>query len=167
MAQPAHKQIEIDEDMRHQRLEWRLQRIGWVIGALFLLAGALGLLGYGAMSRTRAGGAGISVEYDRFQRSSSLSEYRIDVDRSLAVDGRVRLRFDDALLHAVEIERIQPEPERTVLAGSASVMEFPAVAGNGTASVIVSYRPMTFGRVRGSIAAEGGPRAVLDQIVYP
>ncbi len=167
MADNAKSRIEIDEDMRHQRLEWRLQRIGWVIGGLFLLAGALGLMGYGPLSRAHAGDASFSVEYDRFQRASALSEYRIAIDPALAADGRLTLRFDDALLDAVEIERIQPEPERTVLTGGASVMDFPAVAGGGSASVIVSYRPMTFGRVRGSISAGGGPQVALDQIIYP
>ena len=91
--------LQIEEDRAHQRREWRIERVGWVLMAGLLLAGLLGLLGDGPLSRATAGSAGaLSVEYDRLQRAAAPYEYRFEVDPSLAREGQLRLRFDDALL---------------------------------------------------------------------
>lgn len=60
--------LEIRQDQRFQQREWRLERIGWTLIALFVLAGLLGLLGPGPLSwaTARSDGGLVEVEYQRF-----------------------------------------------------------------------------------------------------
>jgi hypothetical protein len=57
----------------HQR-EWRLQRIGWGLLALFLLLALGGLFGDGPLSHSRDASAAGSVEYERFVRDGLATE---------------------------------------------------------------------------------------------
>ena len=50
--------LAIREDMRHQRLEWAVERVGWAAVALVLVAALAGLLGHGPLSRATAGEPG-------------------------------------------------------------------------------------------------------------
>jgi hypothetical protein len=44
--------LDIERNHRFQRREWCLERFGWLLLALIILAGLLGLLGTGRFSRT-------------------------------------------------------------------------------------------------------------------
>ena len=57
MASQQQGGIQIDEDLAHQRLEWRLERIGWAAMARLLGAAGGGVVGYVPMGRARAGEA--------------------------------------------------------------------------------------------------------------
>ena len=60
--------LEINEDLRFQRRMWAVQRVGWIVTALVVLAALaalLGLLGPGLLStsaKAGSGGASLSVE---------------------------------------------------------------------------------------------------------
>jgi hypothetical protein len=43
--------LEIQQDLNYQRREWRIQRLGWVVMRLVILAALLGLLGNGPLSK--------------------------------------------------------------------------------------------------------------------
>lgn len=164
---PTAKRLQIDEDLSHQRREWRLERMGWAVMAVLLAAALLGLLGDGPMGRVRADGPGASLEYDRLQRAAAPTEYRFAIDPALAVDGRVRLRFDETLLEEVELLSIVPEPE-AVATGPGYVEYAFAVHGPGArAPVSFRFQPTTFGRVSGRVTPVGGQPLALDQFVYP
>jgi hypothetical protein len=62
--------LQITEDLDFQHRIWKLQRIGWAVMVLLILAAVLGLFGRGILSRavvTDAQGQ-LSVEYSRFAR---------------------------------------------------------------------------------------------------
>jgi hypothetical protein len=66
--------LEIGQDLAHQRLEWKIERVGWILMALLGLPALVGLLGPGPLSSTSAGekGSPLSVENNRFERYQSL-----------------------------------------------------------------------------------------------
>ena len=166
MARTA-KGIQIDEDRGHQRREWRIERVGWAVMALLVLAGLLGVFGDGPLGQARTGGAGASVEYDRLQRAAAPTEYRFAVDPALATDGHLRLRLDEALLEEAELISIVPEPA-SVATGPGYVEFAFAVHAPGTpARITFRFKPTTFGRVRGEVALPGTAPVVLDQFVFP
>lgn len=65
--------LDIAQDLEHQRREWVIERIGWAIMALILLAALAGLLGSGPLSNARIDhpGSHLSAEYNRFERYQS------------------------------------------------------------------------------------------------
>jgi hypothetical protein len=169
MVNTQEQGIQINENRDHQRREWRIERIGWLVMAALLAAGLLGLLGYGPLSRARAGEAGtLSLEYDRLQRSSAPTEYRFDAAPSLARDGELRLRFDDTLLDEVEMQSIVPEPREVRSGPGYTEFVFAMDRTEGpSAHIQFQFEPATFGHVRGRVTADGAAPLVIDQIIYP
>ncbi|MEI7037631.1 hypothetical protein [Fulvimonas yonginensis] len=167
--QTNDQRLQIEEDRDHQYFEWRAERIGWVAMAALLAAGLLGLLGYGPLSRARAGEPGtLSVQYDHLQRSSAPSQYRFVVSPLLVRHGELRLRFDDALLEEVEMKSIVPEPTETRSGPGYTEFVFAMDAtGKAPGRIQFQYQPTTFGHVRGRVTADGAAPLVIDQIVYP
>ena len=161
--------IQIDANRAHERREWRIERIGWVVMAALLAAGLLGLLGYGPLSQVQAGEPGtLSVDYDRLQRASAPSEYRFTVAPTLVRDGELRLRFDDTLLDEVDIKSIIPEPKQVRSGPGYTEFVFAMDAAEGPpARVQFQFQQATFGHVRGSVTADGAAPLVIDQFIYP
>jgi hypothetical protein len=161
--------LQIEEDRAYQRREWRIERIGWALMALMLLAGLLGLLGYGPLSRTQVGTPGtLAVAYDRLQRSSAPSNYRFEVAPALARNGQLRLRFDNVLLEEVEMNSILPEPSEVRSGAGYTEFVFAMDAAAGPpARIQFQFHPATFGHVRGRISTDGAAPLLIDQIILP
>ncbi|HET6806116.1 MAG TPA: hypothetical protein VFH59_11810 [Frateuria sp.] len=161
--------IQINEDRPHSRREWRTERVGWLVMALLLAAGLLGLFGYGPLSQARAGDpGGLSVTYDRLQRASAPSEYRFTVAPSLARNGALRLRFDDALLDEVEIQSIIPRPAHVRSGPGYTEYVFAVDGARGPSPRIqFQFQQATFGHVRGRVVADGAAPLVIDQFILP
>lgn len=165
----TNESIQIEDDPAYQRREWRFERIGWVLMAVLLVAGLLGLLGYGPLSDTRAGTPGtLTVNYDRLQRASAPSEYHIDVAPTLARDGQLRLRFDNALLAEIELDSVLPQPVQMRSGPGYTEFVFAMDAAEGPpARLQFQFHPATFGHVRGRVTATGAQPLVIDQIIFP
>ncbi|MGN6328765.1 MAG: hypothetical protein ACTHL5_07480 [Rhodanobacter sp.] len=163
------RSIQIEEDLTYQRREWRFERAGWAVIAMLLLAGLLGLLGYGPLSQTQVGTQGaLMMSYDRLQRASAPTEYHFQADASLARNGQLRLRFDDALLDEVEMESILPEPVQTRAGPGYTEFVFAMDGAEGPpARLQFQFKPATFGHVRGRVRTQGAEPLVIDQIILP
>lgn len=163
----GHDPLALSKVMPHHRAAWRVERVGWAVMALAVIAALLGIFGGGPMSRVHAGGGGVAVEYQRFQRASAENDYRFDVDAALVRDGRLRLRLDQALLDDMELESIIPEPEAVVAGNGHTEFVFLAASTGGQARVRFRFRPATFGRRAGRVEVPGAPPVAIDQIIYP
>lgn len=154
--------------MRHHRAAWRVERIGWTIMALLLVATLLGAFGDGPLSHARSGSAqALSVEYDRLLRSSSPTMYRFEAHPSLAKDGVVRLRFDGPLIENMELESIVPEPDQQEAGPGFTEFAFRVSPGDTPARFDFRFRPATFGRSAGQVSIAGAHAVPIDQFVYP
>ena len=60
--------LELATDDAFQQIEWRIQRIGWLVWAMLLLAALLGLTGSGWLSgaEVTSDDGAVTVKYDRF-----------------------------------------------------------------------------------------------------
>ena len=146
-----------------------MARAGWIVMAALLVAGLLGLLGYGPLSRAQAGTPGtLTVVYDRLQRASAPSAYRFQAAPTLARNGELRLRFDNALLEEIELNSILPEPVQMRSGPGYTEFVFAMDPAEGPpARLQFQFHPATFGHVRGRVTADGAQPLLIDQIIFP
>jgi hypothetical protein len=108
------------------------------------------------------------VEYNRFERYQGPTELKIHIAPGAVRDSQIRIWIARSLLDHLEIERIEPRPERMELGSNRHGLVFAASHLNGPSSVIIRYLPdRRFGRVEGEIGVEGGPTVTLSQFIYP
>ena len=165
MSEAPPRELQLDDDLRQQRLEWRMQRIAWPLLVLLLVAIMLGLLGQGPLSRAQAGAvqAGITMDYHRFMRRLSAETLELQLQPG---SERVRLRISGDYLDAVELERSFPEPEEVRAGRDDTTMVFRAQPGQPVV-VRLEVKPKEMGTVDGWVAVDDGPRQRFSHFVYP
>lgn len=161
--------LQINQDMPHQRREWRAQRIGWVVMALLLIAALAGLLGPGPLSSSVANApdGALRVEYDRFERLQSPNELRIGLPADAARTGTVRLRLNREFVESVDLQRFDPQPESVAVDADGFVYEFAVNPAGRPPAVIAHYQYRNAGSTSVRVSVEGGPAVAFGQWVYP
>jgi hypothetical protein len=159
------QQEDFESELVFHHREWRVQRIGWALLAVFLLLGAAGLFGDGPLSHAHSGDNDSgSIEYERFTRRGA----RTDIIVTPAVAGAdsvQRVAITASYLQAFKIERITPEPRAVRSAGEHFVYEFaPSAAG---AFVSFELEPEQLGRHAAEIIIDGGRPLTIRQLTYP
>ena len=142
----APERCDSDADHRFHRNEWRIQRIGWVLVALFLALAAAGLFGNGPLSRAHADSAGGRLEYQRFTRFGLTTD--LVVTPVASANGITRVEISGDYLEAFRVEHVTPEPAAVRLA---ECPRSPCVAtyrGEGAGSVEFRAVVVTGTRVR-------------------
>jgi hypothetical protein len=161
--------LELDQDLRHQKREWAAERVGWTLMALVLLASLLGLLGPGPLGRARAGkeGSPIWVEYNRFERNQSPVLLRIHLGPGAGREGRVRLKVNGRFIEKIKVEGIDPPPEVVEAGPEGPTYVFRVPDGRGPTALAFHYEPDKFGRLPVAISLEGGERVAFSQFIFP
>lgn len=161
--------LEIGQDLKFQRREWTIQRIGWVVMALIAVAALLGLFGGGPLSEGSASAEDGSLElaHARLDRKRSPSELRLTIAGGTAQDGEVRVWLALPYLAGVEIQQIQPEPEQVEAGADRLVYVFRVSDPNQPAEVVFQLEHGTFGLKTGRVGLDGGPELEFRQLVYP
>ncbi len=163
------KELDEAQALTRQRHEWAVQRTGWVLMALWLAAGALGLLGGGGLlgaTTTGDEGAPIWIVHERLARLETPTTLRVHLTAEQS-DGEVSFWVGADYLEHVEVRQIMPqpassraEPERVVYTLDATATERPIV-------VALIVQPDDPGLLRGEIGRPGGPSIRLTQMVMP
>ncbi len=159
--------LEIGQDLGFQRRQWAIQRVAWVVMALVVVAGLLGLLGEGPLSRASAEAGPVEVEYPRFERKRSPMELRVTVAGGTAEQGRVQLWLDQDFLDRVQIERVSPEPEQVLAGADRTTYVFLVDEPSHPAILTFALEHDTFGAPTASLGLVGGPAVEFTQIIYP
>lgn len=161
--------LQINQDMPHQRREWRAQRTGWVVIALLLVAALAGLLGPGPLSSSvaHAPDGGLRVEYDRFERLQSPNELRIVLPADLARTGSIRIRLNREFVESADLERFDPDPVSVAVDADGFVYEFAVNPAGRPPTVIAHYQYRSAGSTPVRVSVEGGPAVAFGQWVYP
>lgn len=154
------------EHLRFQRRLWKVERASWWVQLGLVLAALAGLTGKGPLSRVSAESQGLRVEYDRLARHESAGELTLTVAPGLARGGVVRLRLERRWLEGVEIQGIDPEPERSEAGADTVRFTFPVPEGQAArVRLRVEYSGM--GWRSGRLQVESGPGVTLTQWVFP
>ena len=152
------REIDLQDDLKFTRGDWKIERVGWAALAAFLAAGFLGLLGPGLFSRVSADGP-LSVEYERFSRLMNEEEIRVRLspgDRSLWVENR--------FLDGVRIRSMTPEPASVKAEPGWTVYTFEAA---GDVDALLEVEPRKAGRSEGRFGVSPDRTVAVRQFVYP
>jgi hypothetical protein len=160
--------LEISVDQEFQRREWRVERIGWGIMLLIIIAALLGLLGGpGPLSNTSvSSGESLEVSYQRFAHllEPNSLELRIRLDQG---QESVRVWLNQTYLENMQIEEIAPEPQSVEAADGRFIYDFALAAPVEEVRIVFHLNPEQFGTKQGAVGIEGGQSVELSQVVYP
>ena len=161
--------LEIEQDHEFQRRSWRLQRAGWMVLTLVLLAGMLGLYGAGPLAHATVGapGAPLRLEYDRFGRLGAPSMWTALLRPSTGRPGEAILHLDRGFTDHFQIERVQPAPDRTEAGPDHSVYVFRVTGPGEPVRVTFRLKPEQIGPMTGRVREEGGSWLTCTQFVFP
>jgi hypothetical protein len=153
--------LEIEEDMSFQKRTWIVERLGWALMALLVLASVLGLIGTGPLSNTRKGDpARLQIEFERFTHANTPTRLRV----RLAVDGPFFLQLPVQYLRKTEVSEVLPEPE--TVAAQGELVTYSFAAERGSAEVIFDLKIRQWGSRKGFVQSAQG-RVDFTQYVYP
>lgn len=166
--QDVHE-LEQEGLLRRQRREWSIQRLGWLVMALCVAAGVLGLLGGGGLFGERVTGekgAPIWIEHERLARLETPTTLRVHLLPGQP-DGEVSFWVATEFLEHVEVRQIMPPPESTRVDADRLVYTFDAAAGGRPLVVALTVQPDDPGLLRGAFGRLDGPSVRLTQMVVP
>lgn len=161
--------LEVTQDMRHQRLEWKIERVCWAVMALVAAAALAGLLGHGPLSSAVAGerGSTLWAEYNRFERYQGPTTIRVHLGAGASRDGQVRIWINRDLIENVELNHIDPEPESVEAGGDRFVYVFRVLDTTRPTSVTYHFEPNKYGTMPVRVGLDGGPELSFRQFFYP
>lgn len=152
-----------ESDQRFHRNEWRVQRIGWVLVALFLALAGAGLFGNGPLSRAHADNAAGRLDYERFTRFGLSTD--LVVTPAASAHGVTRIEISSDYLEAFRVEHVTPEPAAVRLAGPNLIYEFASATPG--ASISFHITPQRLWRRSTTVTIDGGAPLHISQLTYP
>jgi len=159
MGTNKQRSLEIHEHLDFQRRFRVFQKIGTAALLAFVVAAFAGLLGSGPLSSTGATAGALKVDYDRFQHRGYRASLKF---QAAAGPGPTDLVLHGALLDALDITHVAPQPEQVVFGDEQVLYRF----AHGTTTVHLQAEPQRAGPVRGR-ASSGSDSLELHMFVYP
>jgi hypothetical protein len=162
--------LDIDVDMVFQQRSWAVQRAGWIVIGLLVLAAAAGLLGSGPLSRRTATVPGVlEIEYARFTRYEDPERLSVRLLSAATVNPSVQLSLNREYLDHSRIDSITPAPERVESAGRHVVYAFRVAEPGQPLEVTFNIAPQRVGGVEGRVRVDPvrGPELRFHQFAYP
>jgi hypothetical protein len=166
---PRSSSIELAEDPEFQRKDWAVQRAGWVLLGLVMIAAALGLLGgMGPLARKSATSSdgSLHIEYSAVARHRSPGELTINL-RAGQTEPSLQLWVDRGYLQNADLLRITPEPESSLLEQNRITYTFRLENSPREVSIVFDIEPVKVGMQRGSLGVVGGPELAFSTFVFP
>jgi hypothetical protein len=159
--------LEQERDLRFQGRAWVIQRGGWLVMLLIIVAALLGLLGAGPLSSATAETGPLQLQYSRFERRHAPAALEVRVENRAFHQGQVELWLASDYLEHIEITSIIPEPEGVIEAGDRAVYRFKVDEEAEAAMIRFALEPDDSGPSTGRIGVVGGPELAFWQFVYP
>jgi hypothetical protein len=160
--------LQIHEDLTFQYRSWRIRRVGWTVMGLILVAGALGLLGQGPLSRATTGppGGPFQVDYERMAHYESTAVLRLHLTPEAVRDERATIRLGEQYVRHIQIEAITPMPASAN--GSSEGVSYVFHLKPGQPSVITFYLKLRqVGLLTGEVGIGDSPPVGFRQFVFP
>ena len=138
MAQEQSKErrLDVPDDRAWQERFWTVQRVAWVLMALFILAALFGATGKGgplasASAQTPDG----TIDYPRITRWQSAEDVIIRLPP--ATSGEVELLVSPGFAKVYSIDSIVPQPSKSTTTPAGHMFTF-AAAGGGPKEIVLN-----------------------------
>jgi hypothetical protein len=161
------EELQLDTDDSFQRNEWRIQRVGWIVWFLVIVAGSIGLLGSGPMSHSEivAGDGSLTIAYDRYVHYHHPTQLTLSLGELPGEE--LQIKFNRELLDRMQVERIEPEPVKAELTDDGVIYTFLQKPSSQNSKVIFHVDYERFGANGGAVEVVGHEPVTLTQFVYP
>jgi hypothetical protein len=158
----------IQEDLRCQEVTWAVERAGWAVMALIVVAALAGLFG-GSMTRdeSKDPSGRLHVSYQHYQRHLDPTDMTLSVETQ--GQSLFEITIDATLAASFEIRSITPQPIESQAHEGGLLLKFAASPDSGApARIRITGVPTGAGSVAGNIGLIGeSSGAPLDIFVYP
>lgn len=122
------KELDINDDMKHEQLKWKIERIGRYI-LLFITAAALaGLLGSGPVSSRLVESKSFILKYNQVERYQTPTE--LEFTTRFAPSQEFSIWVNDKFIKQIDELTVLPEPKTTYVSNNKAVFVFEAVKDN-------------------------------------
>ncbi len=161
--------VEVGLDLQFEK-RWRVtQWCMWILLTLFVIAGAAGLFGRGALSKAEvlSGNGSLLVEYQRFARYQTPAVLKVTIRQSADVGRHIVLTLPMELLETLRLDQTSPLPETVTTTDGSAVLRFSAAAQGAQMQIKLAQQPDKPGRLAGSIAVQGAGAVFIKQLIYP
>lgn len=153
-------ELEINERLSLHEKGWVVQRVGWVIISLVVVAGALGLFGEGPLSKKTLSSGNIKAEYERFFRYEAEMKIRLQSgDEHIA-----HIALPQQYVQNFRIVRFEPQPENNQTVADNIVFRFLPEQNRIVSIYLV---PKSTGAVSGVMQVNGRHQYPLHHFIYP
>jgi hypothetical protein len=100
--------LEVNEDLTFQRRSWVMQRVGWVVMTLVMLAALVGLFGgagaLGGEAQASSEDAAVSVSYERFLRFMKPTTLQIQLSQEAGKERKVSIWLEREYLDEFQVQ---------------------------------------------------------------
>jgi hypothetical protein len=161
-------QIEIDEDLVFHQRFWKVQRLGWVLWALILVAAVIGFLGPGAkgQQKLQSSASNLSLTFEKSVHYQAPAELKIQVKQKTK-SSSTRLAINRDYIDSVEITRIDPEPNLITDGDGVILYTFNRSNSLEPMTVNLAYKTKTFGRIPIRLKLDEEPSLIAEQLSFP
>jgi hypothetical protein len=168
MAENNDKARELEEfraeEVFHRR-EWFVQRTGWTLLGVLILAACAGLFGNGPLAHQQLPIEGNVLDIDRFARREAASEWVFRPQMSTDRHDEFAVRISSQFLEHYRIVTIIPEPRQQVIDKDDVLFRF---AADRSGSVITfNVEPLHMGWSTGEFRIGHSSPVRVRQLVYP
>lgn len=156
------------ESRASTRIEWRVQRAGWIGMALVVALALAGVFGPGPLSWSEASASdgSLTLSYSRFVRNGASSDLTLHIPAG-AVQGDVaRVSVGGDYLESVEVTSVTPEPESATTTADGVVLTF-AVDPGAPVDVQLAATGDAIGFRDAQVEVVGGAPVRFWQLFYP
>jgi hypothetical protein len=159
--------LELQQDLEHERHSHVVRIVFSIIGTLVLAAAVAGLFGRGPLSNaSKSDPSGkLMVQYDRFERAQAPAEIKIELKNPS--QELVPVAFNREFVDAIEIKRIDPDPEQIESAPGKLIYYFRPAGGADSIRVLMRFEFQKAGSLSTAISADNSPELHFKQFVYP
>lgn len=155
---PKHK-MPVNEEIELHKKGWVIQRIGWVLLALFLVAAVAGVFGDGPISKSEIHSGNVKIEYQKFGRYEHDTELKFSSSQESIRD----IGLSAIYAGNMKITGIIPSPDSQV---TRSGMIFYHFNGEQVGNVVFFLDPGEFGNQQATVMINNR-RLSIHQTIYP
>lgn len=118
--------LHVNQDLRFEKREWRVQLIGQLVMVAILIAALLGFFGAGPLSLTevRDETGDLGVIYEHYGRRGSTTNLTIGIAPAAFSNGKAELWVSSDYLGQIQVDAITPMPDQVTAQDDGFVYTF-------------------------------------------